>query len=160
MRLELTVMLPDRPGELLKVLEVLAGEGGNVVSIVHEREKVVEGVVPVDLVVELPSTSSPLRVKELLEAKDVMIMKFEEAVEKARVTVVAVGKTDTSILSEFDKEVKVVGFEGETRPESGGALKITFEGPLSALESTLAKVKEAVEKEGGLLILPIEEAKK
>jgi threonine dehydratase len=36
--------IPDRPGELIKLLELVAGERGNVVSVEHHREGLVSHV--------------------------------------------------------------------------------------------------------------------
>lgn len=54
MRLELEVELPDSPGQLQRVLEIVADHGANVVSVVHLHEKETDGRVPVELIVEVP----------------------------------------------------------------------------------------------------------
>ncbi|RLF15619.1 MAG: hypothetical protein DRJ97_03420 [Thermoprotei archaeon] len=153
MRLELTVKLPDKPGELLKVLEALASEGVNIVSIVHEREKAVEEVVPVDLVVELPSHVSAQRVREALESKGVTLVRIEEAVEKVKVTAIAVGKVNSGLLS----KVKLAGFEGEVKPSGEGAVKLAFEGEPDEVRSVIRELKREIEERCGILILPIGE---
>ena len=53
MRLEFEVELPDAPGELSRVLETVAGRGGNVQAVIHRHELAHEGRVPVLLTVEV-----------------------------------------------------------------------------------------------------------
>ena len=52
--MELEVELPDAPGQLSRVLQVIADHGGNVLSVVHLHERESEGRVPVEIVVEVP----------------------------------------------------------------------------------------------------------
>jgi len=157
-RLELTVALPDRPGELLKVLEALASLGCNVVSIIHEREKAVEGLVPVDLAVDLPCDVEPREVRERLEAKGVLVTRLQEAVGRVRVTVVASRLSSPPALDFVKPGVRVVGLEGEVGVDGGASFKVTLEGPLSEVHEAVEELKRRVEGQGGLFIPPMEEA--
>ncbi|MGB0653087.1 MAG: ACT domain-containing protein [Thermoplasmatota archaeon] len=47
MRLEFEVELADAPGQLQRVLTVIADHGGNVLSVLHRHEKEVDGRLPV-----------------------------------------------------------------------------------------------------------------
>jgi threonine dehydratase len=42
-------LIPDRPGELIKLLQLVAAERGNVVSVEHHREGLVEHVVETEV---------------------------------------------------------------------------------------------------------------
>lgn len=53
MRLEFEVELPDAPGELSRVLEVVARHGGNVQSVIHRHERATSGGVPVVFMVDV-----------------------------------------------------------------------------------------------------------
>jgi len=43
MRISLDLELPDRPGELVTVLEPISAHGGNIVSVVHDRDQTTAG---------------------------------------------------------------------------------------------------------------------
>lgn len=47
MKVEFEVELPDAPGQLQRVLGVIADHGGNVISVLHRHEKEVDGRLPV-----------------------------------------------------------------------------------------------------------------
>ncbi len=53
MRLEFEVELPDAPGQLQRVLSVIANHGGNVTSVLHRHEKEVDGRLPVLFGIEI-----------------------------------------------------------------------------------------------------------
>ncbi len=50
---EIEVELRDSPGELVRILEAVAAEQGNVVTIVHDRAHVVRGRVPVRIQIQV-----------------------------------------------------------------------------------------------------------
>lgn len=158
MRLELTVGLLDRPGQLLKVLEVLAEVGCNVVSIVHERERAVEGVVPVDLIVDLPSDVGAEEVKARLEARGIAVLRLQEAVKRARLVVIASGLSSPlpSILPQLS--ARVVNIEGGVGADGSASLKVTLEGALDEVGKALRELRRLVEERGGILITPLEAA--
>lgn len=58
MRIEFEVELPDTPGELSRVLEVVARHGGNVLSVLHRHEAAVQGRVPVAVAIEVPEQAA------------------------------------------------------------------------------------------------------
>lgn len=56
MKMEFEVELPDAPGQLQRVLSIIADHGGNVLSVLHRHEKEVDGRVPVLFIVEMEET--------------------------------------------------------------------------------------------------------
>jgi len=157
MRLELTVALPDRPGELLRVLEVLASLECNVVSIVHEREAAVgRGVVPVHLTFDLPNHVAPEAVKEGLEARGITVMKLWGAPKKARV--VALASNLPSVPDLTGLKARVAGLEVEVEPHEGVSVRLTLEGSLDEIHEALRELERRVVERGGLFIPPLEEA--
>lgn len=156
MRLELTVALPDKPGELLKALEVLASLGCNIVSIVHEREAAVGGGVPVHLTFDLPSHVAPEAVKERLEARGVTVLRLEGALRRARVTALASNLPSTPDLAGL--KARVAGLEVEEEPRGGVSIRLTLEGSPSEVHEALRELERRVVERGGLFIPPLEEA--
>ncbi len=57
MRLEFEVELADAPGQLQRVLSVIANHGGNVLSVLHRHEKEVDGRLPVLFGVEIEESN-------------------------------------------------------------------------------------------------------
>jgi ACT domain-containing protein len=53
MRLEVEVELPDVPGELSRVLDVVRDHGGNVLRVVHRRDEARGDRVPVEVALEV-----------------------------------------------------------------------------------------------------------
>ncbi len=53
MKVEFEVELPDAPGQLQRVLGIIADHGGNVLSVLHRHEKEAEGRVPVLFGIEI-----------------------------------------------------------------------------------------------------------
>lgn len=157
MRIQLTVMLQDRPGQLLRVLEVLAEEDVNIVSIIHERERMTE-VIPVNLVVEVPQNLQTSLIRKKFEDMGIMLVKLEEVVEKARVSFIISTEKAIPYISMVGEGVEVVSFEGEVGPRGGSAVRVTLQGPLEELRKSLKKVEDFVRREGGLIIFPIEVA--
>lgn len=58
MKMEFEVELTDRPGELSRLLNVVAQHGGNVFAVLHHHERAVEGRVPVACTVEVPEAQA------------------------------------------------------------------------------------------------------
>lgn len=58
MRLDFEVELPDAPGELSRVLQVVANHGGNIHSVVHRHELARDNRVPVAISIEVSNQDS------------------------------------------------------------------------------------------------------
>ncbi len=56
MKLEFEVELPDAPGQLQRVLTIIADHGGNVISVLHRHEKEVDGRLPVLFGIDIQET--------------------------------------------------------------------------------------------------------
>ncbi len=77
--LKFKTKIPDRPGELLKILTIIAQNKGNVVSIVHDRERLELSYTKAEVIVEI-ETRNKLHidqiVKDLKLHCDIDILKF------------------------------------------------------------------------------------
>jgi ACT domain-containing protein len=90
-RVRLTCALVDRPGTLLKTLEQIALAGGNIISIVHSRENITSGYVPVSINVEFPDAQSFERARRGIESVGVPVI-GSESLEKSLRTVIVTGR--------------------------------------------------------------------
>jgi len=153
LKFDLTLALLDRPGQLLKALEPIAKNSGNIISIIHEREKPTEGYVPVSLVVDFPSNQNFTRAISDLRTLDVAIIKSEEIVEKTRITLIMIGKIDLKKIIETKVEDgRVTGFEVSAPTSKEACVKVDLEVPISSVDKVLEEVKRAAKMENALLI--------
>lgn len=158
-RVDFTIELADRPGELLKVLSFIVRNQGNVVSVVHERDKARGEYVPVSLSVDFPSDEGFKRVKEELERAGTPILKSEKITEKAGITLLIVGRFNIDAVRSLEAEgVKVLGLEATLPLSKEPCIKLSLEIPAGSALKVLERINSVVKQSGGLLIPPIEVA--
>jgi ACT domain-containing protein len=152
----MTLALADKPGHLVKALEPIAKNGGNIISIIHEREKPAEGFVPVSLVVDFPSKSNLKKTIEDLKALDVGIINSEEIIETTRVTLILIGKMDLKKLIETKFEnTRITGFEVSAPNSKDACVKLDLEVPTGLAERVLDELKRVSKEENAILISPV-----
>lgn len=92
MRVRIVMELEDVPGQLLKALEPISRFGGNIQSIMHQRErKTPLGRVPVMLVFEIADRVRLNRILAALRARGVQVTQLGDREGAARATVLLVG---------------------------------------------------------------------
>jgi len=156
LRFDLTLALADRPGQLLKALEPIAKNGGNIISVIHEREKPAEGFVPVSLVVDFPSKWNLRKTIDDLRGLGVAIVKSEEIVETTRVTVILIGRMDLKKLIETKIEnVRITGFEVSAPTSKEACVKLDLEVPTDSVEDALDELRMVSKRENALLLSPV-----
>jgi ACT domain-containing protein len=156
LKYDLTIALADRPGQLIKALEPIAKNGGNIISIIHEREEPSAGFVPVSLVVDFPSKSSLRRTVNDLKRMGIGIIRAEEIVDTRRLTVILIGKMDLKRLTDAGiGNVKIVGFEVSDPTSEDACLKLEIEVPTESVEEAMDDLKKVADAEGALLLSPI-----
>ena len=105
----MTLELSDKPGELLKALQPVADNGGNIVSITHQRGEVTpRGTLPVEITFEIVEE----RLDEVLDALRDMGMRIAEFGEerfRESVTVVLVGHIVDSDVTDSIKSIESEG---------------------------------------------------
>lgn len=154
LRFDITLLLPDRPGELLRALEPIAKCGGNIISIIHDRNKVSSNYAIVSLVADFPSRKNFLMAKKSLERQGISIAKSEEVVEKETFNVIIIGEVDINELFE-ENEIQILEAE-ISRPTTGEqSLKLNFEVPKEKAEKAMDKLKKFGEERDLLLITPM-----
>ncbi|MCW4020437.1 MAG: hypothetical protein NWF14_04320 [Candidatus Bathyarchaeota archaeon] len=156
MKFDLTLALADRPGQLLNALEPIAKNGGNIVSIIHEREKPAEGFVPVSLVVDFPSKQNLKKAIGDLKGLGVAIIKSEEIVETTRLTVILIGRMDLKkIIETRAEDVRITGFEVSTPTSKEACVKLDLEVPTGSVDKVLDELKKVSKEENAILISPV-----
>ncbi|HIE18200.1 TPA: hypothetical protein EYP75_00590 [Candidatus Bathyarchaeota archaeon] len=156
MKFDLTIALADRPGQLIKALEPIAKNGGNIISIIHEREEPSVGSVPVSLVVDFPSKWNLRKAVDDLKELGVTIIKSEEIIDTTRITVILIGKVDLKRLAETGiRNVKIVGFEVSAPTSKDACLKLELEIPTESVEEAIDDLRRIAEAEKVLLLSPI-----
>jgi len=156
LKFDLTIALADRPGQLIKALEPIAKNGGNIISIIHEREEPSAGFVPVSLVVDFPSKWNLRKAVDDLKELGVTIVKAEEIIDTTRITVILIGKVDLKRIAETEiKNIKIVGFEVSAPTSKDACLKLELEIPTESVEEAIDDLRRIVEAEKVLLLSPI-----
>ena len=156
MKFDLTIALADRPGQLVKALEPIAKNGGNIISIIHEREEPSAGFVPVSLVVDFPSKWNLMKTINDLKELGVTIVRSEEIIDTTHITVILIGKVDLKRLAETGiRNVKIVGFEVSAPTSKDACLKLELEIPTESVEEAIDDLRRIAEAEKALLLSPI-----
>ncbi|MEM2320432.1 MAG: ACT domain-containing protein [Candidatus Bathyarchaeia archaeon] len=153
MKFSLTLALPDKPGQLLRALEPIAKNGGNIISIIHERDKPVEGYVPVSLVVDFLSHQSFRKTIEELRSFGISIIKSEEVVERHRLTFILIGSMDIKRVIESRLDgVDIISVEVVMSKSGGVSIRLEIEAPADVTEKVVEKLKRIVSEQSALLI--------
>jgi len=156
LKFDLTIALADRPGQLIKALKPIAKYGGNIISIIHERENPSDGFVPVSLVVDFPSKWNLQKTISDLRNMGITIIRAEEIVDTSRIIAILVGKANLKdIIQRGIKNAKIIGFEVSDPVSEDACLKLEIEVPTRLLDETLENLRRMAESEGSLIILPI-----
>ncbi len=153
MKFHLTFGLADRPGQLLNALEPIAKNGGNIISIVHDREKVTSGYVPVSLVVDFSTRENFEKAKKESESLGFIIMKSEELTEKSNITFLLIGKVDIRRILETEAEgMRITDFEVSAPTSKEACVKLNIEAHVKAVDKILETFKEIANKEDAILV--------
>lgn len=135
MLVRIVMELEDVPGQLLKALEPISRFGGNIQSIMHQRErKTPLGRVPVMLIFEVDERARLNRILAALRARGVRVTQLGEREGAVRATALLVGHIiHTDIRDTIDrlnalKGVRVSDLSlamGEPGQESAARMTIT-----------------------------------
>lgn len=103
MLVKIVMELEDVPGQLLKALEPISRLGGNIQSIMHQRErKTPLGRIPVMLVFEVGDRARLNRILATLRARGVRVTQLGEREGAARTTALLIGP-HTDIRDTIDR---------------------------------------------------------
>jgi ACT domain-containing protein len=110
MKVGLDIVLKDVPGQLVLALEPISKFGGNIISIVHEREAIKGGRVPIRVNVEVESTENLKRIIKEIEKRDIWVSKAGEIKKKEKITVLLTGHiVDTDLRDTIDRINEIKG---------------------------------------------------
>lgn len=153
MKFDLTLGLVDRPGQLLKALDPIAKNGGNIISIIHERERTTGGYVPVSLVVDFPSKRNFEKTKLELTDVDISVIKSGEVIEKIGFTFILIGRLDVRKIVEMEVEgARIIDFEVSAPTSKEACIKLNVETTLKSAEKFSTKLKELTEERNAVFI--------
>jgi len=156
LKFDMTLALADKPGQLLKALEPIARNGGNIISIIHERDKPVEGYVPVSLIVDFPSHQNFRNAINDLRKIGVAIIKSEEVIEKVRLTFILIGNVDLRrVIESRIKNVRIIGLEASTPRLNEVSVKLEIESPAEMVNELIDELKSLSREQNSILISPI-----
>jgi ACT domain-containing protein len=159
----MTLELSDEPGELLKALQPVADQGGNIVSVTHQRGEVTpRGTLPVEVTFEVVEERLQ-NVLDSLQEMGIRVAKFGEEKFHESMTVVLVGhlvRTDVTdtIKSVEDEGVKIVDFSLAMPDESedtSSARLIVNATCQEKLEQAVESIEEVCDRKGLVKMQPI-----
>jgi len=155
-RIHLTLAVADRPGQLLKTLEPIAKHGGNIISIIHERERTAGVYVPVSLVVDFPTYENYTRTMKDLERIGVNVTKSEEVIERASVVAILIGRLDFKRIVETKiKGLRIVGFEVSAPTSREACIKLNIDVPVELMDEAIWELKRIAKEENAVLVASI-----
>ena len=106
----LVVELEDKPGQLLRVIEPISQLGGNIISIVHDRNKITPlNRVPVEFTLDI----APKRLEELIERlkqNEIYIRSYNEIKLSASTSLLLIGHIIHTDLSDTVNRIDSTGF--------------------------------------------------
>ena len=149
----MTLSLPDRPGQLLKALEPIAKNGGNIISIVHDRNKVSGEYALVSLIADFPSKESFRETRRELEGIGISVVKSEEVVAKEDLTVIVIGRFNLDKI--VGRGLRIIDVELSNPSSEKPCMKLHVEVPKEDVKGFYNLLHELAEKEKALLITPV-----
>lgn len=106
----LTVELEDKPGQLIKVIEPISRLGGNIISVIHDRQKITPlKRVPVDFVINIDSEKLEKLIESIRDA-GVYIRSYNEVRLKATASVLLIGHIIHTDLSDTINKIDSTGY--------------------------------------------------
>lgn len=161
MLVKMVLELEDTPGQLLRALEPISRFGGNVKSIMHDREKKTPmGRLPVTLVFEIPTKALLNRILGSLREGGIRVIQLGEREAAVRKTVLLVGHIiHTDVRDTIDRLNRIRGVMvsdldlamGGPNRESAATMTISASDEKTA-ERALAALSSISEKKGLLVI--------
>ncbi len=111
MRISMTLELRDVPGQLVGALEPISKHRGNIISILHLRDKKTrKEYVPVQVIFEVDSRSQLDKIKKGLVDRKIRIVKVGEEKGEAKTSVILIGHVvDTDVRDTIDRVNEVEG---------------------------------------------------
>lgn len=165
MRVKMVMELEDVPGQLMKALEPVARLGGNIQSIMHQREKKTPlGKIPVMVVFEITDKPRLNKLLGVLKSNGIVVTQLGESVRAVKSTVLLVGHIiHTDVRDTIDRLNDVRGVRvsdlslamSELGKESSARLTVTAADEKS-VGKALKRLEEIAKRKNMLLITSLE----
>ncbi|QSG07232.1 amino acid-binding protein [Halapricum desulfuricans] len=155
--------LVDEPGELLRALEPIADNGGNLLSIFHERGNVTpRGRIPVEVDLEATPERFETIVEALREAGVNVVQAGQERYSE-ELTIVLVGHlvdTDLSdtlsrLRTEANSRVADLSLSAPEGTDDESSARLRLKTDQGAIAETFAAVRRVAEEKGLRVIEPL-----
>lgn len=162
MKISLDVVLKDKPGQLVKLLEPISDHGANVISIVHLRETTTEGRVPVHVSFEVNDVATQDKITRDLENNNIWVAKVGEIKRKERHTFLLIGHiVDTDLRDTIDRihEIKgaIIADVGLSMPdpEKESSARIDIDVNPKNMDTVLERIDEIAKEKDLMVIKPL-----
>lgn len=110
MQVSMKLEIKDSPGQLVNALKPVSDAGGNIKSVIHERDPLSEnGTLDVEITLELPKGRLEV-LKEMLKKNGVSILRIGEERFLIRKSVILIGHLMHTDLSDTVDRIDATGF--------------------------------------------------
>jgi len=112
MKVNADLYVKDVPGQLVGTLDPISAVDGNIVGVVHNREKMINQRIGVNITFEIPSADSLERLKNIWRSKDVLISSISSVVETYLMEYMLIGDVNARYVDELiDKARKKIDID-------------------------------------------------
>ena len=106
MKVNADLYVKDVPGQLVATLDPISLVEGNIVGVVHNREKMIDGRIGVNITFEVDSAEQLERLKRIWKSKDVMISRIGSVVETLPTEYMLIGDMSARYVEELLESAK------------------------------------------------------
>lgn len=142
MKISADIYVKDVPGTLVSSLEPISTLGGNIVGVVHNREQVVSGRIPVNVIFNMDQKSLDALKKEW-KARDIIIADFGEDFEIVSMDYMLIGDLSAAYIEDL---IKRASKEVELESVNMGYSSRMDAGSRSAMISANLRSKDDISK--------------
>ena len=101
MKVNADLYVKDVPGQLVGSLDPISAVEGNIVGVVHNREKMIDGRIGVNITFEIESSEQLEKLKNIWKSKDVIISRIGSVVETFPMEYMLIGKIHGGQIEEL-----------------------------------------------------------
>lgn len=160
--IHLEVKLPDSPGSLVELIKPISNNSGNIFSILHYHDKMVNNMIPVSVMFELSKELLDVsinNIKKALSEKNIQIESITLGAEKRHLIVILTGHVfDTDVHDTIkrlaSKKITVSELQAKfTEIDDISTVKFKIEFPESMTESELLDELNSICQEKNLFLI-------
>jgi len=106
MKVNADLYVKDVPGQLVSTLDPISLVEGNIVGVVHNREKMTDGRIGVNITFEIGSSEQLEKLKSIWKAKDVLISRIGSVTEVLPMEYMLIGDLSARYVEELLESAK------------------------------------------------------